>query len=183
MKKNSTMLIGIIVVVVVIVAGFAIFHKSKKTTTSNSSASNSAAVVNNAVFTTKSNSSVGQYLVASNGMALYTYGGDSSGVSNVTGALLVSWPAYQDTGSTTNLPSGVSTIKRTDNGQTQYIYNGMPLYFFTADSSGQVTGNGVSNFNVAKPVASSSTAQPTTTTAPSNPSTQPTNNPSSSNPY
>ncbi|HVC35962.1 MAG TPA: hypothetical protein VNE40_00745 [Candidatus Dormibacteraeota bacterium] len=182
MKKNSTMIIGIIVVLILIVGGYAIFHMSNKTTTSNSP-TKSVAAVNNAVLTTKSNSSIGQYLVGSNGMALYTYGGDSSGVSNVTGSLLASWPAYQDTGSTTNLPTGVSTIKRTDNGQTQYTYNGMPLYFFTADSVGQVTGNGVSNFFVAKPATASSSTQPTTT-APSSSSTQPTSNSSSSgNPY
>src|ERR1035437_6215618 len=182
MKKNSTMVIGIIVVLVVLVGGFAIFHKSNKTTTSNSSTKSSVAAVNNAVFTTKSNSSIGQYLVAVNGMALYTCAGYSSGVSNVTGSLLVSWPAYQDTGSTTNLPAGISTIKRTDNGQTQYTYNGLPLYFFTADSAGQVTGNNVSNFNVANPAAASSSTQPTTT-APSSSSTQPTTNSPSRSPY
>src|SRR5665213_620810 len=163
MKKNPAMVIGVVVVLVVLVGGYAILHMSNKTTTNSSSSKSSVAAVNNAVFTTKNNSSVGQYLVAANGMALYTYSGDSSGVSNVTGSLLANWPAYQDTGSTTNLPSGVSTIKRTDNGQTQYTYNGMPLYFFTADSAGQVTGNGVSNFSVAKPAAASSSTQPTTT--------------------
>ena len=177
------MLIGIIVVLVLVVGGYVIFHKSNKATTSNSSTKSSIAAINNAVFTTKSNSSIGQYLEASNGMALYTYAGDSSGISKVTGSLLASWPAYKDTGSTTNLPTGVSTIKRTDNGQTQYAYNGMPLYFFTADSTGQVTGNGVSNFYVAKPAAASSSAQPTTTTTPSNSSSQSTSNASSGNPY
>jgi len=170
MKKNSSLLIGLIIVIVAVAGGYAIFHKSNKTT-GTSSTKSSVAPVNNAVFTTKSNSSTGQYLVAANGMALYTYGGDSSGVSNVSGSLLSSWPAYQDTGSTTNLPAGVSTIKRTDNGQTQYTYNGMPLYFFTSDSAGQVTGDGVSNFSVAKPAATSSTKA--TTTAPSSSSTQP----------
>lgn len=179
MKKNPTMLIGIAVVLVVLVGGYAILHMSNKTT-SNSSSKSSVAAVNNAVFTTKSNSSVGQYLVAANGMALYTYGGDSSGMSNVTGSLLASWPAYQDTGSTTGLPAGVSTIKRTDNGQTQYTYNGMPLYFFTADSTGQVAGNGVSGFSAAKPAAASASTQSTTTT-PSSSSTPSTSNSSSSN--
>ena len=182
MKKNSAMVIGIIVVLVVLVGGYAILNKSNKTT-GNSSNKSSVAAVNNSVFTTKSNSSIGQYLVAANGMALYTYGGDSSGVSNVSGSLLASWPAYVDTGPTTNLPAGVSTIKRTDNGQTQYTYNGMPLYFFTSDSTGQVTGDGVSNFSVAKPAAASSSAQPATTAAPSSSPAQPTTHSSSGNGY
>jgi predicted lipoprotein with Yx(FWY)xxD motif len=180
MKKNSKVLIGIVVVLILIGGGYAIFHKSPKpaATTGVSAQNSSAAAVNDAVLVTKTNSSLGSYLAEPNGDALYTYNGDSSGMSNVTGSLLASWPAYRDKGSTTGLPSGVGTIKRTDNGEIQYTYNGMPLYTFVADSSGQVTGNGVSNFSVAKPAAASS-AQSTATT-PSSSSTQST---SSSNPY
>ncbi len=118
---------------------------------------------------TKTSSSLGQYLADPNGKALYTYGADSSGVSNCTGACLANWPAYQDSGSTTNLPTGVGTIKRADNGQTQYTYQGLPLYYFVNDSQGQVTGNGISRFQVAKPAAATS-SQPTTTPSTSNPS-------------
>jgi predicted lipoprotein with Yx(FWY)xxD motif len=184
MKKNSTMLIGVIAGLVLIVGGYAIFHKSSSNTTvsTSSPAQKSAApAVTNAVLVTETNSSLGSYLAEPNGNALYTYNGDSSGVSTVTGSLLASWPAYQDTGSTTGLPSGVGTIKRTDNGQTQFTYNGMPLYTFVADSNGQVTGNGVSNFSVAKPAAASSSQS--TSTAPSSSSTQSTSNSSLSNPY
>jgi predicted lipoprotein with Yx(FWY)xxD motif len=182
MKKNSTMILGLVVVLVVLVGGYALMHKSNKTTT-NGSAKSSVAPVNNAVFTTKNDSTVGQYLVAANGMALYTYGGDSSGVSNADSSLISTWPPYLDTGSTTNLPSGVSTIKRKDSGKMQYTYNGMPLYFFTSDNAGQVTGDGVSNFSAAKPAASSSSAQPATTTAPASTPAQPTSNSSSGNGY
>jgi predicted lipoprotein with Yx(FWY)xxD motif len=183
MKKNSAMLIGIIVVLVVIAGGYVILHKSSKTTVASSSSSqkSNAPAVNNAVLVTKTDSSLGSYLAEPNGDPLYTYASDSSGVSNVTGSLLASWPAYQDTGSTTGLPSGVGTLKRADNGQMQFTYNGMPLYTFVADSNGQVTGNGVSNFSVAKPVAAASSQS--TTTAPSSSSTQTTSNPSSNSPY
>jgi len=177
------MLIGIIVVVVVLVGGYAMLHKSSKTTSTNNSGSQGqAAAVNNAVLTTKTSSSVGQYLADPSGKALYTYGADSSGVSNCKGSCLASWPAYVATGSTANLPQGVSTIKRSDNGQTQYTYNGMPLYYFVSDSQGQVTGNGVSNFSVAKPAAAAS-SQSTTTTAPASSSAQSTSNSSSGSPY
>jgi predicted lipoprotein with Yx(FWY)xxD motif len=54
-------------------------------------------------------------------------------------------------GSTTGLPANISTIKRSDNGQIQYTYKGMPLYYFASDTKGQVTGNAVSGFYVAKP--------------------------------
>lgn len=157
MNKNSKVLIAVIVLLVIIVGGYAIFHKSKKparpaTTTS----STQAPAVNDSVLVTKTSSSLGQYLTEPSGAALYTYSADTSGVSNCTGSCLASWPAYQDKGSTTGLPANVGTIKRADNGETQYTYKGLPLYAFVGDSNGQVTGNGVSNFSVAKPAAASS---------------------------
>lgn len=140
-------------------------NKPKVTNTTASTTSSQESAVNNAVLATKTSSSLGQYLAEPNGQALYTYAGDTSGVSNCTGSCLASWPAYQDKGSTSGLPTGVSTIKRTDNGEIQYTYNGMPLYTFVSDSNGQVTGNGVSNFFVAKPAAttSSSSSKPSST--------------------
>ena len=174
MKK---VIIAVIAAIIVIGGGYLIFHKSPKTTpaTTTSTTTSNAPAVNNAVLITKTNSSVGQYLADPSGKTLYTYGGDSSGASTVTGSLLASWPAYVDKGSTTNLPTGVSTIKRTDNGQIQFAYMGLPLYYFVSDSTGQVTGNGVANFQVAKPAASNTTS----TTPPSTSS----NSSSSSNPY
>jgi predicted lipoprotein with Yx(FWY)xxD motif len=189
MKKSNSIIIGVIVLIVLAGAGYAIFHKSPKSapaTASNSTAS-TAPAVNNAVLITKTSSSVGQYLADPSGKALYTYNSDSSGVSNCSGSCLANWPAYQDTGSTTNLPTGVSTITRSDNGQVQYTYMGMPLYYFSSDSQGQVTGNGVENFTAAKP-SSSATTQPTTSTQPastpsSSSSTPSSNNSSSGSPY
>lgn len=158
MKKA---VIAILVVIVVAGGAYAIFHKSSKPKSSSSSQTASQSnvpAVNNAVLITKTNSSVGQYLADPSGKTLYTYNADTKGVSNCTGSCLTVWPAYVDTGSTTNLPAGVGTIKRTDNGQTQYTYNGLPLYYFVSDSTGQVTGNGVQNFAVAKPAAASSSS-------------------------
>jgi predicted lipoprotein with Yx(FWY)xxD motif len=153
--------ISIVIVVIVVIAGIAIFHKSPKpapTSTSSNSASNSSTsnqtsstTVNNSVLITKTSSSVGSYLADPNGNTLYTDGSGSTGVSNCTSSCLSAWPVYQDKGSTTGLPTNVSTIKRSDNGEIQYTYKGMPLYYFTSDSQGQVTGNGVSGFSVAKP--------------------------------
>jgi predicted lipoprotein with Yx(FWY)xxD motif len=156
MRRNNSVIIGLIVVVVVIVGGYALVHKSPKTTTSSSSSQSNTPAVNNAVLITKTDAKLGQYLADPSGKALYTYGADSSGVSNCTGSCLSNWPAYVDKGSTTNLPTGVSTLKRSDNSQVQYTYNGLPLYYFVSDGSGQVTGNGVENFKVAKPAATSS---------------------------
>lgn len=170
MKKSNSIIIAIVALIVVIGGGYAIFHKSPTpATTTPASKAASAPAVNNSVLTTKTGSSLGQYLAAPSGKALYTYGADTSGVSNCTGSCLAAWPAYQDTNSSTNFPAGVGTIKRTDNGQAQYTYNGMPLYYFASDGSGQPTGNGVSNFTLAKPAAAASSSSSTSTQSSSTP--------------
>ncbi len=165
MKRSTTWLVGIVAILIILIGGYGIFHKSPaKTITSkqtSSSNTNSNLEVNNSVLITKTSSALGYYLAEPNGDALYTYDGDTTGVTNVTGSLLASWPAYQDTGATTGLPTSVGTIKRTDNGELQYTYNGLPLYTFVADSSGQVTGNGVSNFTIARPESTSQTSSAT----------------------
>lgn len=184
MKKSSTIIIAVIVLIVVVAGAYALIHTSNKktsstTSTSQSASQNSTPAVNNAVLITKTNSTLGQYLADPSGKALYTYNADSSGVSNCTGSCLATWPAYVDPGSTANLPAGVGTLKRSDNGQIQYTYNGLPLYFFISDSAGKITGDGVDNFKVAKPAAASS-SQPSSSSS-SAPSSSSSNN--SSSPY
>jgi predicted lipoprotein with Yx(FWY)xxD motif len=166
MNKRTTPIIVIIIVIILAVGAYAVFHKSN-TTSSNSSttppASSSTSTSGASAVTTKTDSKGVQYLAAANGKPLYTYGADTSGVSNCTGTCLSEWPAYTVASSAANLPANVSTITRSDNHQMQYTYNGKPLYFFVSDSSGDPTGDGVSNFSLAKPAASSS-AQPTSPT-------------------
>jgi predicted lipoprotein with Yx(FWY)xxD motif len=155
-KKNSSMLIGLVVVIIVAVGAYALFHNSSnKNSSTNAYGSSQPATTNTkptsgaSVIQTKTSSSVGQYLADNNGNALYTYGADRSGVSNCSGPCIADWPVYKP-GPTTSLPANVTVIKRSD-GSSQYAYKGMPLYTFTSDSSGQVTGDGVSDFHVAKP--------------------------------
>ena len=153
MKK---VVIAIIVLAVLIGGGYLIFHKSPSTTPASSSTgsttSNSTTPASSAaIIKTATNSAVGQYLTDGNNMALYTYGADTSGVSNCSGSCLYSWPIYGPTSSSSaSLPANVTVIKRSD-GSSQYAYKGMPLYNFSSDSAGKVTGDGLSNFHVAKP--------------------------------
>lgn len=162
--RNKNIWIALVVVVIVVVGGFAIFHKSKKTikftyakpvssnlvkqSGSYRDNSSAAVTVNNAVLITKTSSSLGSYLADPSDNTLYT---DGTATSNCTGSCLSAWPIYQDKGATAGLPTDVSTVTRSDNGEIQYTYNGLPLYYFGSDSPGQVTGNGVSGFTVAKP--------------------------------
>jgi predicted lipoprotein with Yx(FWY)xxD motif len=109
--------------------------------------------VTNAVITTHSYASLGQYLADPNGTTLYTYNKDTSGTSNCSASCLATWPMYEDTGATTGLPANVTAIKRADTGTYQYAYKGAPLYFYTGDegSDGGTTGNGLNGFYIAKP--------------------------------
>jgi predicted lipoprotein with Yx(FWY)xxD motif len=168
--KKSSVLIAIVILALLAGGGYALFHKSYKTKTStvSSSTNSHTTAVNNAVIVTKTNANLGQYLAEPNGQTLYTYGGDSAGVSNCTGSCLSNWPAYQETGSTTSFPSGIRLIKRSDNGELQYTYNGMPLYTFVGDKNGQATGNGLANFSIAKPSAATSSSSSTSSSTSSN---------------
>jgi len=157
MQRNAKMLVGLVVLVIIAGGAWAIFHNSSNSSnnsTSNTTASSSAPnqpAQSTSVIQTKTDPTLGQYLATSDGMPLYTYKLDTSGVSNCTGSCLSNWPAYTATSSVGNLPANVSTLKRTDDGSIQYTYKGLPLYTFTSDSAGNVTGDGIENFQVAKP--------------------------------
>jgi len=158
-KGNIWGTVGVIVVVVLLALGaYAIFHKSSSTSysngsstsTSNSQTSQPKTSTSANVIQTKSASGIGDYLADANGNALYTYGADKQGVSNCTGSCLYNWPIYDASNAPTTLPANVTVITRSDGGK-QYAYKGMPLYTFTSDGNGQVTGDGVENFHIAKP--------------------------------
>ncbi|MEO8105212.1 MAG: hypothetical protein ABI602_02645 [Candidatus Saccharibacteria bacterium] len=160
MKK---LIAAVIVVIIVVVGTFAVLHKPSNLTTSATISpvpSASPPIVNNLVLMTKSTRTVGSYLADPAGKTLYFYNADSSGVSNCLASCLANWPAYQATDPTSKLPTGIGTIKRSDSDALQYTYRGKPLYYFVNDAQGQVTGNGIGNFTVAKPF---STPQPTAT--------------------
>ncbi len=152
-KRNLYIGLALLVIVVAGVT-FAVMNKSKTATTSTTTSSNSSSSNTNAstsaVVQTKTSSSAGTYLADANGNALYTYGADTAGVSNCTGSCLTAWPAYSAANAPATLPAHVTVITRSDSTK-QYAYNDMPLYTFVSDSSGQATGDNVSNFHLARP--------------------------------
>jgi len=151
-KKNMGIWSIIVVLFVIGVGGYLIFHKSPKpaTTSTKQSTTSSKTAINKGIIQTKTVSGIGLYLADSSDNSLYTYSGDTQGVSNCTGSCISSWPPYSPTTSSVTLPTNVTIITRSD-GSKQYAYKGLPLYTFTGDSSGQLNGNGVSGFSVAKP--------------------------------
>src|SRR5579872_1350699 len=80
----------------------------------------------NTVLGVSSSASLGSYLVATNGMTLYTYANDSAGKSNCTGTCAAVWPPYVVSSATglsvpANATGIVSTTARAD-GSLQVTY-------------------------------------------------------------
>jgi predicted lipoprotein with Yx(FWY)xxD motif len=97
-------------------------------------------------------------VAGSNGMTVYTFTKDTagSGISTCTGACLVKWPALTVPAGTT--PTGgpgvtgqLGTITRSDTGDLQVTYNGLPLYFFQGDNAPGDTNGSYTNWNLVKP--------------------------------
>jgi predicted lipoprotein with Yx(FWY)xxD motif len=111
--------------------------------------------------------SLGTVLVGPTGLTLYTHAGDTSMTSTCTGGCATAWPPL-------TIPSGqqptagpgvtgLGTFVR-PGGATQVTANGLPLYGWQGDQKpGDVTGQGIAGFSVARPKAA--THRPSTTIA------------------
>jgi predicted lipoprotein with Yx(FWY)xxD motif len=90
---------------------------------------------------------VGDVLVDRNGMALYTPEQEASGMILCTGACESFWKPLRPGSGTPTAAAGVANlavITRPD-GTKQVTDDGKPLYTFTEDSKGKVTGNDFSD--------------------------------------
>jgi predicted lipoprotein with Yx(FWY)xxD motif len=106
----------------------------------------------------------GTVLENSAGMPLYTLAPGTA----CTGQCAAAWPPLTvPAGTTPKAGAGVTGTLATakqSNGDLWVTYNGKALYTFLSDSPGQVTGDGVAGFSVAKvAAASTSSVSPTTT--------------------
>jgi predicted lipoprotein with Yx(FWY)xxD motif len=182
--KTST-IIWIIVIILIIGGGIYWLTSSQSTSAPTTTQSTTTAPSPTPTLSLGSNAQFPSYLAAINGMALYTFKSDTSGVSNCTGSCATIWPPYT-VSSASGLSAGVGvtgtigTITRTD-GTLQVTYNGMPLYFFDKDvSTGDVTGNGQGGFSVALATATQATIPAKTpaksTPVPTTPTPAPTYN-------
>lgn len=156
--KTST-LAWIVVVLVIIVGGWYLWMQSATpaplqttptTTTGSTSTStgDGTPISENLTLGTDATSSLGTYLIAYNGLTLYTYSKDTAGTSTCYSTCAQTWPPYVvPAGMTLNIESGITsqaaTIERAD-GTYQVTYNGMPLYFYSGDmQSGDTNGQGI----------------------------------------
>lgn len=109
-----------------------------------------APIQTNAVIKSVANS-VGTLVTDASGRSVYMFAKDEKGKSACSGDCLRAWPplltvgdAKPDQGVTATL---VGTLKR-DDGSTQVTYNGLPLYYFSADGKpGDMAGQLVNGFN------------------------------------
>jgi predicted lipoprotein with Yx(FWY)xxD motif len=98
---------------------------------------------------TKSVTGVGTVLVDSSGMALYTNNQDSGMNVACTGSCTAIWVPLmapsggQPTSSDQAVQAKLGMVR--SKGGSQVTFGGKPLYTFVQDSSGQVTGNGVTD--------------------------------------
>jgi len=108
------------------------------------------------------NAGVGTYLADGQGKTLYVFTKDRTGVSVCNGSCIQAWPAFPSTAAT--VPSGLTRsdftpVPRTDN-ITQSAYKGMPLYYYSGDSTpGETKGQGIGGVWFVAPL----TALPSTT--------------------
>lgn len=89
---------------------------------------------------------IGNVLVDSHGMALYTPEQEASGMIRCTGECTSIWiPLTPSAGKpTAEGNAGTLAVVRRSDGTRQVTTNGQPLYTFAEDTAaGQVTGNGV----------------------------------------
>ncbi len=94
------------------------------------------------------NEALGKFIVAANGLTLYTFKNDEPGKSNCVDACAQNWPPLTVVAGETPLADAgltgkVGTITRAD-GRLQVTYNDMPLYFWKDDKvPGDARGHNV----------------------------------------
>jgi predicted lipoprotein with Yx(FWY)xxD motif len=99
---------------------------------------------------TESISGVGDVLVESSGMALYTNDVDTQTKIVCTNQCAAEWlplaapTGGQPTSDDSAVEDELGTVQRPD-GSSQVTFGGLPLYTFAQDSPGEVTGNGFSD--------------------------------------
>src|SRR5690554_5506421 len=88
--------------------------------------------------------SLGNVLTDKEGMTLYIFTRDSTGVSNCAGNCAVNWPFFMAADDAT--ASGKFSVITRGDGSRQWAYDGMPLYYWIGDTQpGDVNGQGVND--------------------------------------
>lgn len=177
-KRNSILIFAGVPLLALALAACGGSSNSSDTTSTSAASSTTGG---SGTVSTKSVSGVGNVLVDSKGAALYTNDMDSGSKIACTGECTSIWvplaapSAGKPTSGDSSVQAKLGTLQRGD-GTSQVTFDGKPLYSFVQDSSGQVTGNGVSDsfggtnftWTAATAGGASSASGATTTTSGSN---------------
>lgn len=89
----------------------------------------------------------GDILVGPDGDSLYVFTADSDGASACNGGCADSWPPLPaEVGLAAELDESIFTSITRDDGTGQLAVNGMPLYYYAADSGpGDTSGHGLND--------------------------------------
>jgi predicted lipoprotein with Yx(FWY)xxD motif len=114
---------------------------------SGNASSSSSGTSNHAVASVSSlkTAKIGGATVLTNagGFAVYSFGPDTSTMSNCNGTCAQNWPPVKGPASASGVKGTFGTIKRS-NGSTQATFDGHPLYTFVGDTApGEAKGNGL----------------------------------------
>ena len=190
MKKWISLMSVFLIIAAINMSVAACTNKTSSSTTTTLSTTQITTTSSTPSFTANvsTKSGIGTYLVDGNGKTLYWTTLDSTGQSNVTGAVLANWPIFYTPNIT--VPSllrlsDFGSITRAD-GTKQTTFKGWPIYYYFNDrASGDTLGQGINGVWFAvNPTASgptpvvttaqTTTTYPTTTTVISSPTTTPT---------
>jgi predicted lipoprotein with Yx(FWY)xxD motif len=104
----------------------------------------------NAEVDVASNDQLGQILVDADGNTLYLFDADKGPRSTCNGACAQAWPPYLtdgDPSAGTGADASLLGTSKRDDGSTEVVYAGHPLYYYAGDATpGDTTGNDVDQF-------------------------------------
>jgi predicted lipoprotein with Yx(FWY)xxD motif len=165
-KTKNTLRTGLVAIAALAVVGLYACGSDDDGATASSTAPETVAV--------KSIGDAGEVLVDSNGVALYSPDQEANGKILCTGGCEAIWkPLSAGSGEPTassDIGGELGTVKRPD-GSQQVTFDGAPLYTFTEEGPGEVTGDGFSDafggqqftWHVAQPSGASGSGSTTTT--------------------
>lgn len=88
---------------------------------------------------------LGDIVVDGAGVTVYVFDNDTDGTSTCTGECETNWPPVSgDVTAAPSLEADLLTTTERDDGSTQAVYDGKPLYYFAGDQApGDTNGQGV----------------------------------------
>jgi predicted lipoprotein with Yx(FWY)xxD motif len=144
--RSTLVLAGVPVLAIALAA----CGSSNNSSSSSSSSPATTTAASGGAISVKSVSGVGDVLVDSQGMALYTNNQDTGSKVACTAQCASIWPplAAPSSGQPTSSESSVQAklgVVQLPDGSSQVTFDGKPLYTFVQDGAGQATGNGVTD--------------------------------------